>query len=63
MTPAMIERAQTNARNGGYKNVAFHLSTIDKIPPPDASVDCVISNCVLNLVPDKPAVFREIAAF
>ena len=61
MTPAMIERAQTNARNGGYKNVAFHLSTIDKIPLPDASVDCVISNCVLNLVPDKAAVFRETA--
>ena len=39
----------------------FYLSTIDKIPLPDASVDCVITNCVLNLAPDKPAVFREIA--
>jgi arsenite methyltransferase len=61
MTPAMIERAQAGAKAGGYKNVEFHLSTIDRIPLPDASVDCVISNCVLNLAPDKPAVFREIA--
>jgi arsenite methyltransferase len=41
--------------------VDFYQSTIDNIPLPDASVDCVISNCVLNLAPDKPAVFREIA--
>jgi len=61
MTPAMIERARANARTGAYTNVEFYLSTIDKIPLPDASVDCVISNCVLNLAPDKPAVFREIA--
>jgi arsenite methyltransferase len=61
MTPAMIDRARANAASGGYTNVEFHLSTIDKIPLPDASVDCIISNCVLNLAPDKPAVFREIA--
>jgi len=61
MTPAMIERARANAQSGGYTNVDFYLSTIDRIPLPDASVDCVISNCVLNLAPDKPAVFREIA--
>ena len=61
MTPSMIERARANAAAGGYTNVEFHLSTIDKIPLPDESVDCVISNCVLNLAPDKPAVFREIA--
>ncbi|AFL86403.1 methylase involved in ubiquinone/menaquinone biosynthesis [Terriglobus roseus DSM 18391] len=61
MTPAMIDRARTNASSGGYTNVEFHQSTIDRIPLPDASVDCVISNCVLNLAPDKPAVFREIA--
>jgi arsenite methyltransferase len=60
MTPAMIERARANAASGGYENVEFYLSTIDKLPLPDASVDCVISNCVLNLAPDKPAVFREI---
>lgn len=61
MTPFMIERARANAVLGGYTNVEFHLSTIDKIPLPDASVDCVISNCVINLAPDKAAVFREIA--
>jgi SAM-dependent methyltransferase len=60
MTPAMIDRASTNAIEGGYTNVDFFLSTIDRIPLPDASADCVISNCVLNLAPDKPAVFREI---
>ena len=42
-------------------NVEFHQATIDRMPLTDASVDCVISNCVLNLVPDKPAAFREIA--
>ena len=61
MTPAMIERAWSNALAGGYKNVEFHLAEIEKIPLHDASVDCVISNCVINLAPDKPAVFREIA--
>jgi SAM-dependent methyltransferase len=61
MTPAMIERARANAKSGGYTNVEFYQSTIDRIPLPEASVDCVISNCVLNLAPDKPAVFCEIA--
>jgi SAM-dependent methyltransferase len=61
MTPEMIERSQTNARNGGYRNVEFYLGTIDHLPLADGSVDCVISNCVINLAPDKPAVFREIA--
>lgn len=61
MTTAMIERARANAVSGGYTNVEFYQSTIDQIPLPDSSVDCVISNCVLNLAPDKPAVFREIA--
>jgi len=60
MTPAMIERAKVNAEAAGYTNVEFYQSTIDNIPLPDASVDCVISNCVLNLAPDKPSVFREI---
>lgn len=60
MTPAMIERARANAAAGGYTNVEFHLAQIDQIPLPDSSADCVISNCVLNLAPDKPAVFREI---
>ncbi|MGA2653474.1 MAG: arsenite methyltransferase [Terracidiphilus sp.] len=61
MTPAMIERAKANTEAGGYTNVEFYQSTIDRIPLPDASVDCVISNCVLNLAPSKAAVFREIA--
>jgi arsenite methyltransferase len=61
MTPAMIERARASAASGGYSNVEFYQSTIDSIPMPEASVDCVISNCVLNLAPDKLAVFREIA--
>ena len=61
MTPAMIERAVASAAGGGYTNVEFHLAEIDHLPLPDASVDCVISNCVINLAPDKPAVFREIA--
>jgi arsenite methyltransferase len=60
MTPEMIERARANAVAGGYDTVEFHLANIDHLPLPDASVDCVISNCVLNLAPDKPAVFREI---
>jgi ubiquinone/menaquinone biosynthesis C-methylase UbiE len=65
MTPEMIERARRSAANGAggkpIANVEFHLATIDKLPLPDASVDCVISNCVINLAPDKRAVFREIA--
>ncbi len=61
MTPAMVERARRNALAGGYANVDFHLAEISHLPLADSSVDCVISNCVLNLAPDKPAVFREIA--
>jgi ubiquinone/menaquinone biosynthesis C-methylase UbiE len=65
MTPEMIELARRNAakaNNGaGYSNVEFHLATIDSLPLADNSVDCVISNCVINLAPDKSAVFREIA--
>ena len=65
MTPEMVERARRNAEHGNngepFTNVEFHLATIDKLPLPDNSVDCVISNCVINLAPDKTAVFREIA--
>lgn len=61
MTPAMIERARANAIKGGYQNVEFHLATIDHLPLADSTADCVLSNCVINLAPDKPAVFREIA--
>src|SRR5271165_3260694 len=65
MTDEMLELARRNAAKGnngkGFTNVEFHKATIDRLPLPDASVDCVISNCVINLAPDKPAVFREIA--
>jgi arsenite methyltransferase len=61
MTPEMIDLARRNAEKAGLANVEFHLSTIDRLPMADASVDCVISNCVINLAPDKPAVFRDIA--
>ncbi len=61
MTPEMLDLARRNAEKSGLTNVEFHRATIDRLPLPDASVDCVISNCVINLAPDKPAVFREIA--
>src|SRR5882724_10246387 len=61
MTPDMLALARANAARAGLNNVEFYQSTIDKLPLADASVDCVISNCVINLAPDKPAVFREIA--
>ena len=61
MTDEMLALANANAAKAGLSNVEFHKATIDKMPLPDASVDCVISNCVINLAPDKPAVFREIA--
>jgi arsenite methyltransferase len=61
MTPEMLALARANAAKAGLTNVDFHQATIDKLPLPDASVDCVISNCVINLASDKPAVFREMA--
>jgi arsenite methyltransferase len=61
MTPEMVSLARCNATKGNVKNVEFHQSTIDQLPLPDSSVDCVISNCVINLAADKRAVFNEIA--
>ena len=61
MTPEMLALARANAAKAGLSNVEFYESTIDKLPLADASVDCVISNCVINLAPDKREVFREIA--
>jgi SAM-dependent methyltransferase len=61
MTPEMLALARANAAKAGTANVEFHEATIDKLPLADASADCVISNCVINLAPDKQAVFREIA--
>lgn len=64
MTPKMIDLANENARKGiggkPFTNVDFRLGHIDNLPLPDGSADCVISNCVINLAPDKAAVFREI---
>jgi SAM-dependent methyltransferase len=64
MTPEMIRRAKRNAekdsRGMPYSNVEFHLARIDDLPLAANSVDCVVSNCVINLAPDKDAVFREI---
>ena len=61
MTPQMLELARKNAAKAGVTNAEFHHATIDRLPLAGASVDCVISNCVINLAPDKAAVFREIA--
>ncbi len=60
-TPAMVQRARQNAEKLGYNNVEFRQGDIEDLPVVDASVDVVVSNCVLNLVPDKAKVFTEIA--
>ncbi|MCX6270803.1 MAG: arsenite methyltransferase [Bacteroidetes bacterium] len=59
-TPEMIEKARENCRKLGYDNVEFHQGDIEKIPLEDGIADVVISNCVLNLVPDKKKAFSEI---
>jgi len=59
MTPAMISRARANAAKNGYANVEFQLGEIENLPVADETVDAIISNCVINLSPDKPKVFRE----
>jgi len=59
MTPEMIAKARANAEKGGYTNVEFREGDIEALPLEDGSVDTVISNCVLNLVPDKAQAFRE----
>jgi arsenite methyltransferase len=59
MTPEMVERGRENARRVGAANVEFRLGEIERLPVADASVDVIISNCVINLSPDKPAVFAE----
>lgn len=58
-TPEMIEKARENARKGGYDNVEFRLGDIEHLPVTNGSVDVVISNCVINLVPDKGRAFSE----
>ena len=59
MTPEMIEKARENAQKGNYQNVEFRLGEIENIPAADNSVSVVISNCVINLSPDKSRVFQE----
>lgn len=59
MTPEMISKARTNAEKGGFKNVEFRLGEIEHLPVADSTVDVIISNCVINLSPDKPRVFAE----
>lgn len=59
MTPEMVEKARENAEKNGYKNVEFRLGEIENLPVGDNSVDVVISNCVINLSPDKERVFQE----
>ena len=58
-TSAMVERAKENAARLGLSNVSFRQGDIEALPIDDSSVDVVISNCVINLAPDKDAVFRE----
>ena len=60
MTDEMLERARKNAKDGGFTNVEFRKGFIEELPLDDASADLVISNCVINLSPDKPRVFREV---
>jgi ubiquinone/menaquinone biosynthesis C-methylase UbiE len=60
MTEEMIDKARENAKKYGYKNVEFKLGEIENLPIDDDSIDVVISNCVINLVPDKPKAFQEI---
>lgn len=59
ITPEMIERAKRNAQRAGVANAEFYLAPMETMPLGDSTVDCLISNCVINLAADKPAVFRE----
>lgn len=59
MTEEMLERAKSNAKKYGFSNVEFRLGEIEALPVEDSSVDVIISNCVINLSPDKEKVFRE----
>lgn len=59
MTPDMLSKARSNAAKGRFDNVEFRLGEIEYLPIADATADVIISNCVINLSPDKPQVFRE----
>ena len=60
MTPEMISKARANAVQNGYKNVEFRLGEIENLPVANNTVDVVVSNCVVNLSPDKPRVYAEL---
>lgn len=60
LTPDMLERARRNADEAGYANVSFERADIEHLPLADGAADAAISNCVINLTPDKGAVYREI---
>jgi len=59
MTPEMVSKARANACKGGYHNVSFRLGEIEHLPVANSIADVIISNCVINLSPDKQAVFKE----
>lgn len=59
MTPEMLAKARQNVHNGGVHNVEFRLGEIEHLPIASESVDVIISNCVINLSPEKPKVFSE----
>jgi len=59
MTAEMVTKARENARKGGYSNVEFRLGEIENLPAADSSVDVIVSNCVINLSPDKKQVFAD----
>lgn len=59
MTPEMLSKARENARKAGYTNVEFRLGEIEHLPVADASVDVILSNCVINLSPNKISVYGE----
>jgi ubiquinone/menaquinone biosynthesis C-methylase UbiE len=59
MTPEMVTKARANAKKGGYAQVEFRLGEIEALPVADATVDVILSNCVINLCPDKRPVYRE----
>ncbi len=59
VTPEMVSKARQNGAGAGFRNVEFRLGEMENLPVADASVDVIISNCVINLSPEKPQVFRE----
>jgi len=59
MTPEMVSKARQNGASAGFRNIEFRLGEMENLPVVDASVDVIISNCVINLSPEKPRVFRE----